>query len=466
MNENATDLLISNGIVITMNAERLILDPGYVAIRGTHIQAVGAGEPDDDVRATRHIDAGGGIVHPGLIDAHAHAGWGLARSWTPLEAAEAQSYEEREVPLSGAITPADEEVGACLASAEMLLGGTTCFADTGSSLDVEPVSGGAEAAGIRAMVASFIADEAPALARINSSTEDALARIERNLERWPSGGKVWACAGLLGGNYVSDRLVAEAKALANEHGAQLNVHKSSRREEVERARSRVGGDPLVAFRELGVLDERTTLVHVNYCNERELEALVETGTAVVHCPAASRLYGLGVGSSQGRVPELLAAGAPVALGSDASLFGNRWGAMSQAALVPLLHRDGTERRIITSENALEMATLGGAKAIGRAHELGALVPGMLADVVVHKARAVHLHPLVDVVNALVLSARESTVDTVIVDGEVVVEQGRLTRLSTEMLLEESERAGRELHARAGVPEFTRWPVARTAVSSA
>ncbi len=456
------DTLIKNAIVITMNAGRDVLDPGYLALRDGVVVAVGRGSPTPALTARLVLDAEGGIVHPGFIDGHAHTGWALTRCLVPLHYSAEESKTLCESPVSHAVRDSDEIVGTALACAEMAMNGTTCFADTGSAAArFEGIAEGVDRIGIRGMVSLFNADADERLNAASGQTDACLRRIEEGFSRFPVGqGRVWACAGVAGGEYSSDELLREAKAIASAHRGQLNIHQSSRREEVEAQRRRFGKDPVCGLADFGILDEGTTLVHVNVCTDAEAELLRDTGTCVVHCPSTSRLYGLGVPSSYGRFPELISAGARVGLGTDSTIFPNSWNLMRQAYLSTVLHRDGSSRPLIFAENALEMATLGGAACVGRSSELGSLEVGKLADLVIHYSDRPEVHPLMHVVNTLILSANSSTVRTVIVDGEVVVSEGRVVKTDLNELSTAVDDAAHALIARSGINSITDWPARR------
>jgi cytosine/adenosine deaminase-related metal-dependent hydrolase len=262
---------------------------------------------------------------------------------------------------------------------------------------------------------------------------------------------------------ATDALVREAKGLADAAGVPLNVHKSFSGSEVEACRSRLGGrDPLEGYHSLGVLDENLTLVHVNYCSALEADLIASDGTSVVHCPTASMMYAVG-GSRRGRFPELLERGVPVALGTDSTHWCNAWDLTRSMYLAATLHKEAAERRpAVTAESALEMATIHGARAVGRADELGSIESGKRADIVLHHATRPEAHPPVDPAGNLVFSSQSRTVDTVIVNGEIVVEDGWPTRIDLEALLREVDERARDLYGRLGYSVVSRWPVEATA----
>jgi 5-methylthioadenosine/S-adenosylhomocysteine deaminase len=459
------DLLVSNACVLTMDPERRVLARGYVGIRGEHIVMVGTGGPPAETVAARTIDAGGALCHPGLIDAHAHVAWGLARSAVPEHFSEEEVFRLFDERMLALVRDEDEHLGTMLACVEMALNGTTCFGDTGSaSRDLAPTAEAVERIGIRGMISMLNGDAADGIPALNRPLDDCLERAAAGVARYPrTEGLAWACVGLVGMETASDALVREAKGLADEAGVPLNVHKSFSADEVLACRSRLGGrDPLQGYEGLGVLDTNLTLVHVNHCSSLEADLLVEGGSAVVHCPTASMMYGIG-GSRTGRFPELLDRRLPVALGTDSTHWCNAWDLTRSMYLAATLHKEATGQRLsVTAETALEMATIHGAQAVGRADELGSIEPGKRADIVVHDATRPEAHPAVDPVANLLFSNQSRTVGTVIVNGEIVVEDARPTRVDLERLLSDVDERARELYGWLGYEPASRWPVETSA----
>ena len=441
------DLLVTNAHIITMDADRRVLEAGHVGVRGGRIELVEDGPPSAGTDAAQVIDAAGGLCHPGLIDAHAHVAWGLARCAVPEHFTEDEVFRLFDERMLGRVRDEDEHLGALLACTEMAMNGTTCFADTGSALrDLAPTVKAVEAVGIRGMVSTLNGDEVEGVPALSLPLEECLRRIEDGLAEYPLGEALaWACAGLIGMEGASDALVREAKQLADRAGVPLNLHKSFSDSEVDACRARLGGrDPLEGFHELGVLDRALTLVHVNRCTSSETRLLAEAESSVCHCPTASMMYALG-GSLRGHFPALLDADVPVALGTDSVHWGNAWDVMRSVQLAATVHKEGTgQRPAIDAHRALEMATLHGARAVGRADELGSLEPGKRADLVIHGTDRPELHPPLDPVANLVFSSGSRSVRSVIVEGVQVVRAGRPTRVDLDALLSRVDRGAREL----------------------
>jgi 5-methylthioadenosine/S-adenosylhomocysteine deaminase len=239
----------------------------------------------------------------------------------------------------------------------------------------------------------------------------------------------------------------------------MDMHQSFGPGDVARYREHTGGKPAVEYlADLGVLGGNLQLVHMIYTEETEIALLARSGTNVVHCPAASTRVGMGV-SRVGRFPEMVAHGVNVALGSDSGNYSDFFDVGRQAYLAATLHREARGTMpTISAEQALEMATLNGAKALGLGDQVGSLEPGKKADIVIHAYRRPEWRPGLDVINSLIYGAQSVGVDTVLVDGEIILEGGRFTRVDEEHEYREIDRAARALYERMGFRTQHRWPV--------
>jgi cytosine/adenosine deaminase-related metal-dependent hydrolase len=269
--------------------------------------------------------------------------------------------------------------------------------------------------------------------------------------------RVWASVGMAGMGLCSDQLLVEGKRLADRCGTVMDMHQSFGPTDVARYREHTGGKPAVEhLAELGILGSNLQLVHMIHTEEAEVPLLASTHTHVVHCPAASTRVGMGV-SRIGRFPEMVAQGVNVALGSDSGNYSDFFDIGRQAYLAATVHREARgQMPTISAEQAVEMATINGARALGAADFVGSLEPGKKADIVIHSSRRPEWHPGLDVMNSLIYSAQSVAVDTAIVDGEVILEGGRFTRIDEEAAYRQIDRAARALYRRMGFQVQHRW----------
>ena len=461
------DLLLRHGQVLTLDPQRRILADGAIAIAGGRIVAVG---PDADVSAAAGgaappasvRDLGGALVHPGLVDGHNHTNSRAFRGFFPKGGAD---WSVVELATLDAMTPELERVSAQLSAMEMVASGTTTYADTGGSIHLEETVAGVDSVGMRGLAGWFIVDAPDALPAVRETTDGALAKLREQIDRYPFHGvpgeappRVRSAVLLSGMGTDTEALVIAARRLADERRVPLVMHQSWSSSEVEASLSAHGVRPVERLHDLGILGPTTTLAHAIQLDDREVALLAQTGTSVVHCPPASVLRGVGAFRA-GRFPELFAAGATVALGSDGGR-GSKHDLARAMYLAATVHREvRAEVPVFTPEQVLEMATLHGARAVGMAGEIGSIEVGKRADLVIHALDRTESHPrLVDPVNALVYVMQSATVDTVYVDGEAIYDRGRFTRLDQGAVFVAVDRLAWEFQRRVGPGRFATWPV--------
>jgi 5-methylthioadenosine/S-adenosylhomocysteine deaminase len=461
------DLLVRHGHLITMDDEGRVIPDGAIAVRDGAILALG---PDHEVAgrfgAAEVIDAGGAPVHPGLVEAHLHCSYQLFRGALPDQLREEDAFREFEGHFYRHVDDEDEHLSTVLAGLELLRHGTTAFLEPGTVLEVDAAVRGAQLTGIRAVLAdSFIWDDPEGLAMGKNSTPGRntsmipRAASDRASVRARLGGilrrnddpraRVTGHVAVLGLGTASTELMLEAKQVANDAGVVLNFHQSYSPGDTARDHERLGPHPIAALRDLGIVDARTTMAHVNHITDEEFAALVETRAAVAWAPAASMMWGHG-STIEGRHAELHRAGGTVALGSDSPNWSNVLDTFRQATLAVLTAREAhRDRTYLVAEDGLWMATRAGARALGLEDRIGRLAPGFRADLVLHTLGRTELLPLTDPVRNLVYSAGSSTVDTVIVDGHVVLRHGVFPHLDEAALLAQAGERSLRLLDRMG-----------------
>jgi len=467
------DILIVNGIVVTMDDERRVIEDGAVAISGDRIVDVG---PTAEVTA-RHqartvIDARGKIVMPGLVDGHAHAGHGLIKTmgggnsdvW----------YQACEIAYTVASPPEFWRAEARLAALERLRFGVT----TGVSLlgggdtilrTDEPIYGEAHAEGVREVgTRSVIAigTTRPPFPRTYARFVDGVA-VERPVdfdEQFAS------CKALVKGLHGSHggriNFAMITPTLRDEHAKSLSASDL----ELARAQTRAVADfareaglvftqdghtrGSVAYaHELGVLGPNALLSHSTGLTDEEIRIVADTGSHIAHNPSA-------IASILARCPvtELLEAGASVCLGSDATApdrSGDMFRHMQQCMHYHrTFHHDPTW---LPPGRVLEMCTIDGARALGLAHEIGSLETGKKADVVLVDMRRPHIYPLNMPVFRLVYFANGNDVDTVIVDGRIALQGRKALFVDEDEVLDDAQREAERFIDRAGMREALATP---------
>jgi 5-methylthioadenosine/S-adenosylhomocysteine deaminase len=462
------DLLVRNAHVLTLDARRTVFPHGAVAISGRDIVAVG---PEREVlaayRADRGIDAHGAVVHPGLVESHYHTTLHLTRgavSDAP-HAVSPSGGEGGKIGLYSAwfntVDDDDEYASALLACVEMVRNGVTCFMEPGTVFATDAVAAAARAVGVRASLCDpFLWDHpegltmATEIERAPATTERALAALGGELHRNEDpDALVRGHVALYGTGTMSDELALAAKQRADEAGTVLTLHQNFEPSDVAYDDERYGRPGVEHLADLGILGPNTTLAHMNVLRDGEIEALAASGAGIVWHPGNFLFYGIAA-TVPCRVPELVERGVRVAFMTDAAKV---WSFGEMAWLGYLAARMGGA--FLSSEQILEMQTLGGAAAVGLTDRIGSLEPGKRADLVIRTDAVPEAHPGMDPVRELVLVSRSKSVDTVIVDGEIVVRGGRLTRLDEDVAYQLARATARRLAAALDLPRAGTWPEA-------
>jgi 5-methylthioadenosine/S-adenosylhomocysteine deaminase len=457
-NAPGVDLLVTGGDVVTMNARREVLSGGTVAIGAGRIVAVGrtselrAAHPDAEV-----LDAAGCVVTPGLVNAHQHlTGDPLARSCIPDLLAPGVSIFEWSVPLHGAHTAADDELSASLAAAESLRYGVTTVVEAGTVAHPDVVAAAMAAAGLRGTIGTWgwDIDQGP----FTAPADEVLDRQRGVCERHPPGGLVEGWVTLVGHDLASDALLAGASELARKLGTGMTMHLSPTSSDPERYLAKHGRRPVVHLDHLGALGPHLLIAHGVWLDDDEVELVLSTRTAIAYCPWAYLRLGQGV-TRAGRHADIVERGGRVALGCDASNAGDLADVLRAAAVAAGIARDTrVDPTRFGAALAFELATVRGAEAVGMDDRIGSLEPGKRADLVVHDTRTIAWAPPGDHALHLVWGTDGRSVRDVVVDGQVVVRDGRCTKLDEDALVDAARDAQRSLFARAGITRRPAWPV--------
>ncbi len=436
MNKSICDVLIHNGQVITMDPKRRIYRPGAVAITGSRIVAVGA---DAELRhrfdARKTLDAKDGIVHPGFIDAHNHI------VHTSCRGVFGNVHDTGSSPINFAdwkagVTDEDEAAATAMAGLEMLRSGFTMFIEPGSMFSTEAAAKAVERVGMRALFAplylwdrresfdaipSLVSSSLIARAPVNRDRSLEQLDVELHRNKDPEA-LVRGYIFVYGLGTASPELLQAAHTCARDNNVPLHLHAGYVPREAEIYRAVTGVSQLVHLQELGVLDERTVIVHANVLDEEEENAIHETGCRIVWCPAA--FFSLGIGRSANfKMAERHRQGIRVSLGSDAARDCTPGDTMLAARYASQTYEDP-----LSPGALLEMQTINAAAAAGLEAELGSLEFGKRADVVVRSARAAEAYPANNPIHLLALTMGTGSVDTVLVNGEVVFSGGHSIRV--------------------------------------
>lgn len=412
-------MLIDNALVVPGGGEPPF--HGWVLIERSRISQVGKGAAPEGVKS---IDGRGGALIPGLVNTHAHSHSSLTRG--SAEGMALEAWIQAIIREQRRLTAEEAYVGALATYAEALLSGTTTILDM--CLFPEVALQAAQEIGIRAIVAPYVADSMP-----------FAPTLEQTKELMKKHANVWV--GLHDLESCSDEQIRQGVELALEAGVGVHLHCAESRGWTERTRNRTGRSPFEQLEHLGVFAARTHLAHCVWATEADCGLLAARGASVAHCPHANLKLGSGVAP----VPAMRARGVRVALATDGAKANNRLDMFDVMKFASLLHKGvAHDPSILKAEEVLGMASEAGAAALGV--RAGRIAPGQLADLTLVATDRFHLQPAVPdtIVTNLVHAARGADVDTVIVDGRVVVERGRLVMLDQDALLARHAVTGRGL----------------------
>ena len=457
MSSPEVGLLIVNGDIVTMDSSRRVLVGGAVAVAGDRIAAVGStSELSARWPQARRVDAAGGVVRPGLVNAHQHiTGDPLARSCTPDDLEPGRSIFEWSVPLHASHTGDDDELCAQLTSAESALNGVTTIVEAGTIAFPGRVAEGIRRVGVRATIGTWgwDIDAAPFAA----PAAEVLDRQRAVLDALPPGGSVTGWVTLVGHGLASDELLTGAASLARERGVGMTMHLSPTSSDPEVYLARYGRRPVVHLDALGVLGRHLLLAHGVWFDDEEVELVLASGTAIANCPWAYLRHGQGT-SGHGRHAEMFVRGGRIALGCDATNAGDQFDILRAAALTAGLAKDvRADPTWFGAHEAFEMATIRGAEALGMSADIGSLEAGKFADVVIHDATAPAWNPRGETAMQLVWSADGRTVRDVFVGGRDIVRDRRCVTVDLTALHREAAVAAPALFGRAGIALQHRWP---------
>lgn len=429
------DLLLC-GMVFTMDGENTLIDQGAVAVSGETIVEVG---PVDEVRkkysALEIIEPSGGLIMPGLINVHTHAAMSCMRGLAddlPLMT----WLQEHIFPVERKLTGEIVYYSSLLSMVEMIKSGTTSFCDM--YLFAKDVGRAAEKSGMRSWIGEVLYDfPSPSYGALAAGydyvEEMALSYASHPLIHVTMDPHaVYTCA---------PELLVRLKEMAVNHDCRYVIHLSENEDEVRMVRERYGRTPVAHMESLGLLDDRVIADHCVVLTREEIALLAERKVKVAHCPESNMKLASGVAP----VPDLLAAGVAVGLGTDGSAGNNNvdlFGEMDSAAKLHKVHR--LDPTVMTARETVAMATMGGAAVLGAVDEIGSLEPGKKADIIVLDMNQPHLTPMYHVPSHLVYAARGSDVVCSVINGAVVMRDRQL------MFLDEEEIMGKVNEIAAGM----------------
>ncbi len=417
------DLMITGATVVTMDEGRRVLESGTVVVRGAEIVAVGGPELAGRFRAETTIDAGGDILMPGMINTHTHASMTMFRGLGDDVPDRLRRYI---FPLEAMVVDADNVYkGALLGAVEMALSGATTFVDMYYFED--HVARAAKAVGVRAVLGeTVIGFPAP-------DAEEAYGGLDyaRRFIAEYADDELITPALAPHAPYTMDREHLEAVARAAEElDVPVLVHLSETRAEIERIDEEFGRSPVEYLADVGLLTDRLVAAHCIFVDDEDIALLGERGVGVSHNIVSNIKAGKGVAP----VLDMLAARLDVGLGTDGPMSGNTLDMMGLLGYTAKLHKLASlDRSVMPARDVVEMATIGGARAIDMEDRIGSIEVGKLADLVLVDTHSVNMVPMYDVYSALVYAANARDVHTVVVNGRPIVRDREVLTVDVEAI---------------------------------
>ena len=423
MTREHVDLLVRDGLVVTVDPQQRVVHDGFVAVKDGGIVAVGGPDEADAYGADEVIEARGCAVMPGLVNAHTHAAMTLLRGVAddlPLE----EWLNQHIWPIEAEfVRPEFVYAGTALAAIEMLSGGITCFADMYFFQD--EVARAATDIGIRAVLGEALLD----FPSPNAKTPKEGLAIQRAVnERYKDSPWAWGIVMAHAPYSCSAGVIQDAKALADEQGLMFYIHLAETEEEVRQIAEKSGGlTPVKYLDSLGVLDRHTTGAHGVQLTGEDITMLAERGAKIVHCPESN----MKLASGMAPVVELLEAGVTVGLGTDGAASNNDLSMFSEMDTAAKLQKVRLmDPAVLPARQVVTMATIGSARCLGLDHLIGSLEVGKRADMAIVNLMRPHLVPLYDVYSTLVYACDPHDVRDTIVEGRVVMRDREITSVDT------------------------------------
>jgi 5-methylthioadenosine/S-adenosylhomocysteine deaminase len=403
-----------NAVIVTMNPKAGIIKNGYLTIYDKKITAIGEGEPETSENL---IDAGGKILMPGFVNAHTHLPMTMYRGIAddlPLK----EWLEEHIWPAEAKHTHEDSVRKATrLGLEEMVRTGTTTFSDMYFFADA--VAEETEKFGLRGVMNEALVDF-PTNSYQNS--EEAFDKIIAFTERWKDNDLISPLL-IFHATYTCSRnTILKVKELAEKYRLHITSHVSETQQEIENVKQAQGMNPVEYLDALDLISDKLFIAHGVWLNENDQNIFAKKGAHIVHCPSSNLKLGSGVAP----IPDYLAKGINVALGTDGCASNNNLDMVEEMRLAALIHKGVNHNpTLIPAYEALKMATVNGAKALGLADKIGSLEVGKYADILVIDTQNTFMQPIYDYYSALVYAMNSSCIETVLVDGKVVMEDRKI-----------------------------------------
>ena len=416
------DLIIRGGTIVTMDSQRRVIEKGGVAIKDGRIVAVDDSADIDRQYAAREvINAAGKVVIPGLINGHTHVPMTLFRGIA--DDLDLQEWLTKYIFPAEAKNVTEEfvRVGTRLGLAEMIRGGTTTFCDMYYFEDA--IAEETAKVGVRGVLGETVIDFPVA---DNKNNSQAMSYVEKFIKRWQGHELVVPAIAPHAPYTVSEEHLKAARAFSDRTGCPIVTHISETKREVEDSIKARGTSPVNYLERIGFLNDRVIAAHMVWPQEGEIEILKRRGVGVVHNPQSNMKLAAGVAP----VPKMMSAGVLIGLGTDGAASNNDLNMWEEMDTVAKLHKVFSgDPKVISAQEAFELATIRGAQALHLDKEIGSLEKGKRADLILIERDALNQIPLYNFYSDLVYATKASDVQTVVINGRIVMRNRQLLTLN-------------------------------------
>ena len=421
-------ILIKNTTIITQDKNRRIIKNGAVLIKEDKIAAVETTKnvvKKHSIRNAKIINGENKVVMPGLINTHVHLAMTLLRGFAddmPLE----KWWFEKIFPFESKLTSEDIYLGTLLGGLEMIKSGTTFFVDFYFFID--KIARATKELGLRANIGVTVLDtKAPEFAAPN----ETLAAIPLFIKKYKTEKRIDFSVAPHMLQTVSLETYKKCKKIADKHNLLLQTHLAETKGEVSHSIKKYGKTPAELLIKNKILDKNSLAAHCCHLTKKEINLLAKNSVKISHCPISNMKLASGIKP----LNELLVAGATIGLGTDGACSNNNLDMFEEMKFAALLHKiSNLSPTIAGAQAVLDMATIGGAKAVGKEKEIGSLEKGKKADIIIIDFNQPHLLPTHNFISHLVYSANGADVITTIVNGKILMENRKILSVDENKIL--------------------------------
>jgi len=388
------------------------------------------------------IEARGFVLLPGFIQTHIHLCQTLFRGAAD-DLALIDWLTKRIWPMEAAHTEESLYASARLGIAELIRGGTTCALTMETVRHTEAVFAAVEESGFRATIGKCMMDKGSSVpAALLEETEASISESLTLLERWHNraDGRIRCCFAPRFAVSCTRELLERVARLSREHGVMVHTHASENKDEIEMVERETGLRNIHFLNEVGLAGPNVMLAHCVHLEDSELEVLSKTDTHVAHCPSSN----LKLGSGIARVPEMIERGISVSLGADGAPCNNRLDMFTEMRTAALIQKALQGAKTLPALSMLRMATIDGARALGLEKEIGSIEVGKRADLMLINLNGLHTTPHPDPVSTIVYAAEARDVETVLIDGRVVMRERQLLTLDEHEVIHSAREHARQI----------------------